>query len=87
MVLVSRDGTYREYVESRWENDREDKRCTITSLAKHECEDNKHDAQECGDYCRELRAFAKGGSDEEGPTCEDEPKKDVDDEDEADVRL
>lgn len=87
VVFVSRNGTNREDIKARWEDDREDERCPISNLAEYKTENNKHDAQERCDNCRKLGAFAKGSSNKEGPTRKYEAKQDMDGKDKADICL
>ena len=85
MYLKPTDGTDREDVEPRREENGEDERRTRTSPTEHKSEDGEHDGEERRCNGSQLGALAERCRDEERPTRQGETEQQVDDDDDSDI--
>ena len=72
-------------IKPRREDDCKNECSAVPSRLEHQGDDRQKNPQKRRHDSRELRALAKGSSNEEGPACEGESEEEVDDEDESGI--
>lgn len=85
MILIARDGTYGEYVESRREYDGENKSSSIASMGHDKSKNEEYNAQDSRYNSSELWAFAERSCHKKRPTRQKKSQEDVDNKDQTNV--